>query len=100
MQCLLITVRVMNDVKDYELDVKIHPERPLPRGLIAYDEVVLVIQMMLGCLLGYALMMGMRFGAEVGWFFAFVVSGCEGRVRVTGEEGLVERGGRDGEDLG
>ena len=86
MQCLLITVRVMDDVKDYDLDVKIHPERPLPRGLIAYDEVVLVIKLMLGGLLGYAWLMGMRFGANVGWFFAFLVSGGGGRRIRRGEK--------------
>ena len=92
MQSLLITVRVMDDVKDYDLDVKIHPERPLPRGLLAYDEVVLVIKLTLAGLLGYACLMGARFGANVGWFFAFLVSGGR-RVRVERSGDEEEKGG-------
>ena len=33
----------------------------------------------------------------ISWTTARLVSGWEGRGRVTGEKGLVERGGRDGE---
>ena len=36
----------------------------------------------------------------ISWTTAKLVSGGEGRGRVTGEEGLVERGGRDGEGRG
>lgn len=43
---LLITLRIMDDVKDYEKDKICHPDCPLPRGFMAYDEVCTVINML------------------------------------------------------
>ena len=64
----------MDDVKDYDKDVIVHPDRPLPRGLIAYDEVALVVKITLAILIGYSVLMAVRYGPQVGGFFAFVVS--------------------------
>lgn len=73
---LLLTVRVMDDIKDYELDVAIHPDRPLPRGLVPYKEAVLVINLVLGALSMYAVILSLRFSLDVGITFGIAVLYC------------------------
>ena len=67
---VLLTVRVMDDVKDFELDKVVHPERPLPRGLLRYDHACSVIRVTLGSLLLLAGVMALRFNVQVGELFA------------------------------
>ena len=67
---VLLTVRVMDDVKDFELDKVVHPERPLPRGLLRYDHVCSVIRVTLGSLLLLAGVTALRFNVQVGALFA------------------------------
>lgn len=66
---LLLTVRVMDDVKDYEKDKVVHPDRPLPRGLIRYDEVRTVIWLSQLSMVVYGFLIGVRFGWLPGLFF-------------------------------
>lgn len=40
---LFATLRLMDELKDYEKDIVAHPERPLPRGLLKADRVAIVI---------------------------------------------------------
>ncbi|KAF9900755.1 hypothetical protein BX616_002513 [Lobosporangium transversale] len=39
----LITLRVMDDLKDVDTDIVAHPERPLPRGLVTTHEASIVV---------------------------------------------------------
>ncbi|KAG0005430.1 hypothetical protein BGZ80_007767 [Entomortierella chlamydospora] len=39
----LITLRVMDDLKDVDTDILAHPERPLPRGLVTAREASIVV---------------------------------------------------------
>ncbi|KAI1316672.1 hypothetical protein EDD11_009628 [Mortierella claussenii] len=39
----LITLRVMDDLKDVDTDIVAHPERPLPRGLVTVREASIVV---------------------------------------------------------
>ncbi|KAG0309105.1 hypothetical protein BGZ98_005217 [Dissophora globulifera] len=39
----LITLRVMDDLKDVDTDILAHPERPLPRGLVTVREASIVV---------------------------------------------------------
>lgn len=63
---LLFLIRLMDEVKDFEKDKVVHPERPLPRGLIEYSEVVSVIHAISVALVLYSLLLGITFGAGVG----------------------------------
>ncbi len=40
----LVTLRIMDEVKDYDKDVTLHPDRPLPRGVITLAEATRAIQ--------------------------------------------------------
>lgn len=46
---ILYHLRVFDDVKDYETDIKLYPDRPLPRGLLSKKEAVMLAT---GCLIG------------------------------------------------
>lgn len=70
---LLLTVRIMDDVKDYDLDCSIHPERPLPRGLLKYDDVVVAINLVLAAMILYAVILGVWFSPSVGITFGIQV---------------------------
>jgi 4-hydroxybenzoate polyprenyltransferase len=70
---LLLTIRVMDDVKDYDKDVIVHPDRPLPRGLISVEEVTMAIKMSLALLLLLAFLIGWRYDRQTGGLFAFLV---------------------------
>jgi 4-hydroxybenzoate polyprenyltransferase len=63
---LLLMIRVMDDVKDYKLDLVVHPERPLPRGLIDYNEVIDVINIVTAGLSVYTAFVAWRYTIMVG----------------------------------
>ncbi|XP_065183278.1 uncharacterized protein LOC135814138 isoform X2 [Sycon ciliatum] len=67
---VLLLVRVMDDVKDYDTDVEVHPDRPLPRGLLTVDEVVHAIKIATVSLFGLALVYGILYGFTAGAVFA------------------------------
>lgn len=73
---LLLCLRVMDDVKDYDKDVICHPDRPLPRGLLRKGEVEFVIRATMVLLFIYSLVLGMVLGWSSGlWFGAQLVYG-------------------------
>ncbi|KAF9315039.1 hypothetical protein BG003_003540 [Podila horticola] len=47
----LITLRVMDDLKDVDTDILAHPERPLPRGLVTAREASIVVHTLVAILL-------------------------------------------------
>lgn len=71
---LLLLIRVMDDVKDYDKDKIVHPERPLPRGLISVEETIKVINVTLFLLVLYAGMLGVRFSWSVAFLFLLQVA--------------------------
>lgn len=56
-------LRLMDELKDYDKDLLAHPERPLPRGLLAKGEVNRVIYGLSAAMIAYAALCG----ALVGW---------------------------------
>lgn len=56
---LFATLRLMDELKDYQKDIIAHPERPLPRGLLKTDRVAIVINALMifgiGLSFGFAL---------------------------------------------
>ncbi|KAF9358117.1 hypothetical protein BGX34_009052 [Mortierella sp. NVP85] len=46
----LITLRVMDDLKDVDTDIVAHPERPLPRGLVTAHEANIVVHTLVAIL--------------------------------------------------
>lgn len=81
----------MDDIKDYEKDKIVHPDRyeyysyqhwcrncpltrPLPRGLIRYEEVLQAINYTLIFLVVYAVLLGLRYNWTVGALFGVEVS--------------------------
>lgn len=71
---LLLLIRVMDDVKDFEKDKVVHPERPLPRGLIRFDEVVTAIHLTLCFMVLYGFLLGLRFNWSVAILFALQIA--------------------------
>lgn len=47
----LVTLRVMDDLKDVDTDILAHPERPLPRGLVTAREASIVVHTLVAILL-------------------------------------------------
>ncbi|KAF9582691.1 hypothetical protein BGW38_010885 [Lunasporangiospora selenospora] len=47
----LITLRVMDDLKDVDTDILAHPERPLPRGLVTAREASVVVHSLVAILI-------------------------------------------------
>lgn len=70
---LLITLRIMDDVKDYEKDKICHPDRPLPRGFMAYDEVCTVLNMIPLLMFGLAGGLFWRYNVVVASSYVFCV---------------------------
>lgn len=70
-------LRLMDELKDYDTDIVAHPERPLPRGLLAISEVKRVIAWLLALLVLWAavsaavlhLAAGLCFLAVVFWLW-------------------------------
>eukprot|EP01137_Pigoraptor_chileana_P011133 Opistho-2@61540 len=50
----LITIRFMDDVKDFDKDCEVHPDRPLPRGLLKVSEVTNAVRYLLASLFAFA----------------------------------------------
>ena len=67
---LLFCLRMMDDVKDYEKDVIVHPDRPLPRGLLQKREVEIVIRVTVLALALYSVIVGIALGWSAGLWFA------------------------------
>ncbi|KAF9438997.1 hypothetical protein BGZ76_001892 [Entomortierella beljakovae] len=47
----LVTLRVMDDLKDVDTDILAHPERPLPRGLVTAHEASVVVHTLVSILI-------------------------------------------------
>ncbi|KAF9184570.1 hypothetical protein BGZ51_003282 [Haplosporangium sp. Z 767] len=47
----LVTLRVMDDLKDVDTDILAHPERPLPRGLVTAREASFVVHSLVAILI-------------------------------------------------
>ncbi|KAG0266045.1 hypothetical protein BG011_003483 [Mortierella polycephala] len=47
----LVTLRVMDDLKDVDTDILAHPERPLPRGLVTAREASVVVHSLVAILI-------------------------------------------------
>lgn len=76
---VFLHLRIFDEIKDYEKDLTVHPERPLPRGLISIPEAkkmavsVILVEIVLsliiglpslvasGCVIGYSLLMYKEF---------------------------------------
>jgi 4-hydroxybenzoate polyprenyltransferase len=61
---------MMDEVKDYDKDVIVHPDRPLPRGILKKQEVEFVIRVIVLALSLYSVLVGMAFGWSAGLWFA------------------------------
>ena len=55
---LFIQLRLGDEVKDFEKDKVVNPTRPLPRGLIRPDEVLVAMNLVMGILVSVALVIG------------------------------------------
>lgn len=66
-------LRLMDEYKDYAKDVVAHPTRPLPRGVLARDEVRTVINGGLVLMAGYAVVVGAVSNLAAGGAYAVVV---------------------------
>eukprot|EP00128_Syssomonas_multiformis_P010355 Colp12_sorted_trinity150504_noHs@7546 len=67
----LITLRYMDDVKDYEKDKICHKDRPLPRGLVKYNEIVHAIHFLIALQFAFAVVIAKTFTFEAGIYFGF-----------------------------
>lgn len=67
----LVTLRCMDDVKDYDKDCIVHKDRPLPRGLLKKSELENFIRFLILLLFGFAAGLGHLFSFYVGATFAF-----------------------------
>ena len=71
---LLLTIRIMDDVKDYDKDVKVHPDRPLPRGLLTIDEVVRMIRNVIIGEYAYAFLLAFIYNRTVAILYAIQIT--------------------------
>ncbi len=67
---LFATLRLMDELKDYQKDLVAHPTRPLPRGLIKTDTVKSLIRVSM--LVGLAISGGMYWANPVAGIFALI----------------------------
>ncbi|HUF11892.1 MAG TPA: hypothetical protein VMN78_02205 [Longimicrobiales bacterium] len=70
---LLVLLRLMDEVKDHRKDIVAHPERPLPRGLIAVEEARRAVVGLAIALLGVSLALGFVAGAVPALLYAACV---------------------------
>lgn len=56
--CFFGVLRLMDELKDYEKDVIVHPERPLPRGILKTDQVEKLIHRLVMSMVVFALVVG------------------------------------------
>lgn len=71
---LLILMRLMDEIKDYQKDLVAHPERPLPRGLITPGEIRRAIQILSGGLLATGALLFFFRSAQSGGAFVFTLA--------------------------
>lgn len=70
---LLVLMRLMDEIKDLDKDRVAHPERPLPRGLLAPDEVRRAVAGTGLALLGYAALLAAAGRPAAGALYALTV---------------------------
>jgi 4-hydroxybenzoate polyprenyltransferase len=70
---LLAQMRLGDEIKDFEKDRIVHPERPLPRGLLSIAEVQLGMKILMGSLLALAAIGGYLYSALGGLLLALCV---------------------------
>jgi 4-hydroxybenzoate polyprenyltransferase len=70
---LLLVMRMMDELKDFEKDKVAHPDRPLPRGLVSKQEVRRVLLSTALLLLAYAGGIAVAGRALAGALYAFTV---------------------------
>lgn len=70
---LFVLMRMMDEIKDYQKDLIAHPERPLPRGLLAPSQVRRAIQLLTGGLLATGVLLFFSRSPESGATLLFTV---------------------------
>ncbi len=70
---LLILMRLMDEIKDYQKDLVAHPERPLPRGLITPGQIRRAIQALAAGLLATGALLFFFRSAQSGAAFLFTL---------------------------
>jgi 4-hydroxybenzoate polyprenyltransferase len=70
----LVVARLMDELKDHDKDRLAHPERPLPRGLIAVDEARRAVALGAAVGLGYAAMVALVAGPQAGALYAAAIA--------------------------
>ena len=70
---LFVLMRMMDEIKDYQKDLIAHPERPLPRGLLAPSQVRRAIQILTGGLLAIGVLLFFLRSPESGATLLFTV---------------------------
>eukprot|EP01136_Pigoraptor_vietnamica_P015520 Opistho-1_new@58771 len=63
----------MDDVKDFDKDCQVHPDRPLPRGLLKVSEVENAVRFFLAALFAFGGVLAFQFGLRQGATFTFQV---------------------------
>jgi 4-hydroxybenzoate polyprenyltransferase len=71
---LLVLMRMMDEIKDFEKDRVAHPERPLPRGLVSREALRHVMLVAMLVLLVYAGVLGVTRNAVAGSLYAITVA--------------------------
>jgi 4-hydroxybenzoate polyprenyltransferase len=66
----LLTLRIMDEIKDFETDKVAHPERPLPRGLLTVAEAQRGVGLGLGTMLAASLVIAALGFIRAGLFYA------------------------------
>ena len=69
-----VVLRLMDEYKDYEKDLVAHPQRPLPRGLLAKDQVLRAIHCSMAIMTGYACVNYAVLGFYAGLFYLFIAA--------------------------
>lgn len=67
------TLRLMDEIKDYEKDKIVHPTRPLPRGLIELSEFKRVMLMSVALMFVFAALVAVVGNVKSAGFFAFSI---------------------------
>ena len=70
---LLITMRMMDELKDFDTDKVAHPDRPLPRGLISPQEVRSGLWIGVGILLLTSTLIGLLWNPMAGYLLGLSV---------------------------
>jgi 4-hydroxybenzoate polyprenyltransferase len=70
----LSVLRIMDEIKDYEKDCIVHPDRPLPRGLISIPEAQKMMVLGLGLMLAVAVVVAVFGYTNSGALFGFSIA--------------------------